>query len=43
MVNYPEIDYQDQFYYAAPKRRRAEALDEVDPESWRPTPSWASR
>ncbi len=32
-VNYPRIDYQDSFYYAAPKEKAALAsLDEVDPE-----------
>ncbi|MEM6850703.1 MAG: Fe-S cluster assembly protein SufB [Pseudomonadota bacterium] len=34
MVNYPEIDYQDAYYYAAPKSDddRPKSLDEVDPE-----------
>lgn len=33
MVNYPEIDYQDQYYYAKPKNmvKRPKSLDEVDP------------
>jgi Fe-S cluster assembly protein SufB len=32
-VNYPRIDYQDSYYYAAPKEKDALAsLDEVDPE-----------
>src|SRR5690242_2474619 len=32
-VNYPAIDYQDLYYYAAPKRSAAlKSLDEVDPE-----------
>ena len=32
-VEYPEIDYQDIIYYAAPKQRPAlNSLDEVDPE-----------
>jgi Fe-S cluster assembly protein SufB len=32
-VRYPRIDYQDLYYYAAPKRRGSiESLDEVDPE-----------
>lgn len=34
MVNYPQIDYQDLYYYSAPKSmdERPETLDEVDPE-----------
>jgi Fe-S cluster assembly protein SufB len=33
MVDYPKIDYQDMYYYAAPKPKKALAsLDEVDPE-----------
>lgn len=34
MVNYPQIDYQDLYYYSAPKSMedRPETLDEVDPE-----------
>jgi Fe-S cluster assembly protein SufB len=33
MVRYPKIDYQDAYYYAAPKPKKALAsLDEVDPE-----------
>jgi Fe-S cluster assembly protein SufB len=32
-VSYPEIDFQDLYYYAAPKRHPApKSLDEVDPE-----------
>jgi len=32
-VDYPRIDYQDLYYYAAPKQKKALAsLDEVDPE-----------
>jgi len=32
-VNYPKIDYQDLYYYAAPKQKKGpESLDEVDPE-----------
>jgi Fe-S cluster assembly protein SufB len=35
MVHYPKIDYDDLYYYAAPKRKKApgpKSLDEVDPE-----------
>jgi Fe-S cluster assembly protein SufB len=33
MVRYPKIDYQDMYYYAAPKQQQQlESLDEVDPE-----------
>jgi Fe-S cluster assembly protein SufB len=33
MVNYPKIDYQDAYYFAAPKTKEGPAsLDEVDPE-----------
>ena len=34
MLNYPEIDYQDQYYYAKPKSMAKEpkSLDEVDPK-----------
>jgi Fe-S cluster assembly protein SufB len=33
MVDYPKIDYQDMYYYAAPKpKAKLESLDEVDPE-----------
>jgi Fe-S cluster assembly protein SufB len=34
MVHYPEIDFQDQYYYARPKSfaKRPKSLDEVDPE-----------
>jgi len=33
-VRYPEIDFQDQYYYAAPKslKERPKSLDEVDPQ-----------
>jgi Fe-S cluster assembly protein SufB len=32
-VNYPKIDYQDAYYYAAPKEKDGpKSLDEVDPE-----------
>ncbi len=34
MLNYPQIDYQDQYYYAKPKSMavRPKSLDEVDPK-----------
>ncbi|WP_378943701.1 Fe-S cluster assembly protein SufB [Paracoccus sp. R86501] len=34
MLNYPEIDYQDQYYYARPKsmQEKPKSLDEVDPK-----------
>ena len=33
LLNFPKIDYQDAFYYAAPKKKPGPAsLDEVDPE-----------
>ena len=33
LLNYPKIDYQDSYYYAAPKKKAGPAsLDEVDPE-----------
>jgi Fe-S cluster assembly protein SufB len=33
MLSYPKIDYQDMYYYAAPKqKKKLESLDEVDPE-----------
>ncbi len=33
LLNYPKIDYQDSFYYAAPKKKPGpQSLDEVDPE-----------
>ena len=34
MVNYPEIDFQGQYYYARPKsmREKPKSLDEVDPK-----------
>jgi Fe-S cluster assembly protein SufB len=31
-VHYPKIDYQDAYYYSAPKRNTLASLDEVDPE-----------
>lgn len=32
-VNFPKIDYQEAYYYAAPKKKKApKSLDEVDPE-----------
>src|SRR6187401_3302242 len=31
-VDYPKIDYQDYYYYSAPKRKALASLDEVDPE-----------
>src|SRR5882724_4438762 len=31
-VDYPKIDYQDLYYYSAPKRNALASLDEVDPE-----------
>ena len=31
-VDYPPIDYQDLYYYSAPKRNALASLDEVDPE-----------
>jgi Fe-S cluster assembly protein SufB len=31
-VDYPKIDYQDLYYYSAPKRKELASLDEVDPE-----------
>jgi Fe-S cluster assembly protein SufB len=31
-VKYPKIDYQDLYYYSAPKRKALASLDEVDPE-----------
>src|SRR4030081_3627582 len=31
-VNYPKIDYQDLYYYSAPKKKTIGSLDEVDPE-----------
>ncbi len=33
MVHYPKIDYQDAYYYAAPKQKKTiKSLDEIDPE-----------
>jgi Fe-S cluster assembly protein SufB len=31
-VEYPKINYQDYYYYAAPKKKALASLDEVDPE-----------
>src|ERR1700742_3071037 len=31
-VEYPKIDYQDMYYYSAPKKKALASLDEVDPE-----------
>src|SRR3979411_829548 len=31
-VDYPKIDYQDMYYYSAPKLTALQSLDEVDPE-----------
>src|SRR5664279_11883 len=31
-VDYPKIDYQNSYYYSAPKRNVLASLDEVDPE-----------
>jgi Fe-S cluster assembly protein SufB len=31
-VDYPKIDYQNAFYYSAPKKNALASLDEVDPE-----------
>src|SRR4249920_2521487 len=31
-VDYPKIDYQDAYYYSAPKKNALASLDEVDPE-----------
>src|ERR1700732_3097215 len=31
-VDYPKIDYQDLYYYSAPKKKELTSLDEVDPE-----------
>src|SRR5688572_19029707 len=31
-VNYPKINYQDYYYYSAPKKNALTSLDEVDPE-----------
>src|SRR5712675_729644 len=31
-VDYPKIDYQDMYYYSAPKRKALQSLDEVAPE-----------
>ena len=31
-LGYPKIDYQDAYYYAAPKRPAPKSLDDVDPE-----------
>ena len=44
-VRYPDIDFQDIVYYAAPKSQDdgPKSLDEVDPKSWRRSTSSASR
>ncbi len=31
-VNYPKIDFQDYYYYSAPKKKQIGSLDEIDPE-----------
>ncbi len=31
-LKFPDIDYQDAYYYAAPKGDRPKSLDEVDPK-----------
>ncbi|MDR7040360.1 MULTISPECIES: Fe-S cluster assembly protein SufB [Methylobacterium] len=31
-VSYDKVDYNDIYYYAAPKRKSVESLDEIDPE-----------
>ena len=31
-LHYPKINYQDSYYYAAPKREKLASLDEVDPK-----------
>mgnify|MGYP002718566040 FL=1 len=31
-VSYDRVDYNDIYYYAAPKRKTAESLDDIDPE-----------
>jgi len=36
-VHYPKIDYQDLYYYSAPKKKELASLDEVDPEILRLT------
>ena len=45
MLNYPAIDYQDQYYYARPKawRKSPKALMMSTPSYWRHTRGWASR
>ena len=30
--DYPKVDYQDLYYYAAPQKKQVNSLDEVDPE-----------
>ncbi len=32
LVHYPKIDFQDSYYYSAPKQKKLNSLDEVDPE-----------
>ena len=37
-VHYPKIDYQDLYYYSAPKpKKQIGSLDEIDPEILKPT------
>src|SRR5580704_17891565 len=31
-IKHPPIDYQNAYYYAAPKKKKLQILDEVDPE-----------
>ncbi|MDF2996216.1 MAG: sufB [Xanthobacteraceae bacterium] len=31
-VSYPPIDYQELYYYSAPKRNEAKSIDDIDPE-----------
>ena len=43
-VNYPKIDFQDIYYYAAPKNQSGpKSLAEIDPESSKSTKSSAFR
>src|SRR6201999_4003792 len=35
-VDYPKIDYQDLYYYAAPKKKEIGSLHEIDPEILKP-------
>jgi hypothetical protein len=41
-VHHPPIDYQDAYYYSAPKPK-LNSMDEVDPELLRPLKNWACR